>query len=183
MATTGEKRLDIWLYFTGFSDNGGNNVLFDGRRGPEEFTCPAVEGVDDPGLTGDTGEDLPPLAFFYFRIYPTHLAWVRTDRCVNQDAFKGVVDIPMIDQVLVIPNEVEPLAAVFPDQLTCSRIHCLYDVPRIRQVHEATINQRHGLLQARRHSSAPDHAQRADIFPVDLVERTVPPTIQRAPPH
>src|SRR5947209_9350884 len=95
LTTTGEKRLGIWLDFTGFSDNGGNHVLFDGRRGPEEFTCPAVEGVDDPGLTGDTGEDLPPLAFFHLRFYPTHLAWVRTDRCVNQDAFKGVVDIPM----------------------------------------------------------------------------------------
>ena len=75
------------------------------------------------------------------------------------------------------------VAPVLPQEIAGGGVERLDDVPRIRQVHHPVVDQRGRLLAARTHAARPDHAQRADVLPVHLVQRAVAPAVQGAAPH
>ena len=82
-----------------------DHVLKAGRAGPQEFAGLAVERVDDAGFAGDAGEDFAAFAGLELGIDPGDLRGVGGDGGVDQDAFEGMVEIPVIDDVLVIPDD------------------------------------------------------------------------------
>ncbi len=72
--------------------------------GPEEFAGLPIERVDDAGLARDAGEHLAHLAGLMFGVDPRHLAGGR-HLGVDEDAIERVVEVPMIDDVLVVPHD------------------------------------------------------------------------------
>ena len=83
----------------------GDHVLRDGRGGPEEFAGLAVEGVDDAGLAGHAGHHPADLARPQPRVDPAHRVGVGRDRGVEQHPLEGVVEVPVVVQVLVVPDD------------------------------------------------------------------------------
>ena len=74
-------------------------------RGPQELAGLPVQRVNDAGLAGNTGDHFAPLARLDLRIDPGHLARIRRDGCVDQQPLKRMIEIPVIDHVLVIPDD------------------------------------------------------------------------------
>jgi hypothetical protein len=73
--------------------------------------------------------------------------------------------------------------AVFPDQIACRCVECLDHAARIRQIHDAVIDQRSGFLRsAVVHRPRPRELQLLDVLLVDLFERAVAPCAVGAPP-
>jgi hypothetical protein len=75
------------------------------------------------------------------------------------------------------------LAAVFPNQVAGRRVDRLDVVARVRDEHHAVVHERRAFLVARADEPPrPDHLQARHVRAVDLIERTVPPAVQRAAP-
>jgi hypothetical protein len=74
-------------------------------------------------------------------------------------------------------------AAVFPQQIARGSVEGLRKIVRVREVHDPVIDQRRAFLHALRERPRPNQAQIVDIAAIDLVERAVPPVIERAAPH
>ena len=83
----------------------------------------------------------------------------------------------------VLLEVVGAVPAVLPDQVAGDGVDGLDDVARVGHVQDAVIDQRRPLLGSLRHPPGPDHAQRADVGAIDLVQRAVAPAVERAPPH
>ena len=64
----------------------------------------AIERVDDAGLAGDAGQHPADLSRLDPRVDPAHLGRVGRDRGVHEDALEGMVEIPVVVQVLVVPE-------------------------------------------------------------------------------
>ena len=58
-----------------------------------------------PVLPGNSGHHLAPLAGPQPRIDPGDLAGIRRHRRIHQQPFKGMIEIPVIHDVLVIPDD------------------------------------------------------------------------------
>ena len=72
---------------------------------------------------------------------------------------------------------------VFPDQIAGCRVERLNDAARIRQIHDAVVNERRGLIGAGIvHRPGPRELHLVDILLVDLCERAVAPVVVRPPP-
>ena len=82
-----------------------DHVLRDGRGGPETLTGLAIEGVDDSGLSRNTGDDLSHFAWPDPWVDPAHRGGIGRDRRVHQQTLKRVVEVPVVVQVLVIPDD------------------------------------------------------------------------------
>ena len=74
-------------------------------------------------------------------------------------------------------------AAVFPDEVSGSRIERLDDIPWVSQEHGAVVDQGRGFLFARFHGPGPGQGQTGHVFPADLIERTESPGVPGAPVH
>jgi hypothetical protein len=73
--------------------------------------------------------------------------------------------------------------AVLPDQIAGCRIERLNDAARIRQIHDAVVDERRRLLRAGVvHRPRPRQLKLPDVLAGDLIERTVAPGIVGAPP-
>ena len=80
-----------------------NHVLRDGRPRPQELARLPVQGIDEAGLARHPGHDLTNLAGLDARVDPAHLVGIRCDRCIDEQAFEGMVEVPVVVQVLVEP--------------------------------------------------------------------------------
>ena len=65
--------------------------------------------------------------------------------------------------------------AVFPEQIAVRRIDRLDHVARIAEIHDAVVDERRGLVDARLHDARPRELQRLDVGLVDLLKRAVTP--------
>ena len=81
-----------------------DDVLRDRGPRPEELARRAVERVDEPRLAGDAGHDAALFAAAQARIDPRHLARVGCDGRVDQHALERMIEVPVIDGVLVVPD-------------------------------------------------------------------------------
>ena len=72
--------------------------------------------------------------------------------------------------------------AVFPDEVAGGGVERLHDVAGVGDVHHAVTDDRHRLRDAWLEAPGPGELHVADIVPVDLVERTVAPAVEGAPP-
>ena len=81
-----------------------DDVLRDRRPRPQELARCAIERVDEPRLAGDAGHDAALFAAAQARIDPRHLARVGCDGRVDQHALERMIEVPMIDGVLVVPD-------------------------------------------------------------------------------
>ena len=76
-----------------------------GRAHRNSPVC-AVERVDDAGLAGDAGDHLAPLARLDLRgLIHAHFLRVGRDRGLHQQPLEGMVEVPVIDDVLVVPDD------------------------------------------------------------------------------
>ena len=82
----------------------GDHVLGDGRVGPQELAGLAVEDVDDPGLAGDAGDHPPRRARLRAKADPGDGVGVGGDRGVDEQALEGMVEVPVVVQVLVVSS-------------------------------------------------------------------------------
>ena len=105
LAELGEHRLDILGHLSGGAVDVADHVLRHGGGGPEKLPGLAVEGVDHAGLAWNPGHHLAHLSRLETGIDPPHLARVGRDRGVDQDALEGVVEIPVVDEMLVVPGD------------------------------------------------------------------------------
>src|SRR6185295_8958180 len=87
----------------------GYDVLEDRGARPQEIAGLAVQRVDDAGLARDAGDYLAPLTGLEPRIDPADLARIGRDRSVDQQSLERMVEIPVIDQMLVVPNDLARL--------------------------------------------------------------------------
>ena len=83
----------------------------------------------------------------------------------------------------VAPLQLRQRVAVFPDQISALGIERVHDVVRLGEVHDAVTDERCSLLIAELLRPRPCELQMSDVARVDLVERTVSPTVVGAPPH
>ena len=81
------------------------HVLLHGRARPEEFARRAVERVDDARLAGNPRDDFAPLAAADARVDPRHLVAVGSYGRLDEQPLVRVIEIPVIDDVLVVPND------------------------------------------------------------------------------
>ena len=73
--------------------------------------------------------------------------------------------------------------AVLPDQVAGCRIERLNDAARIRQIHDAVVDERRRLLRAGVvHRPRPRELKLPDVLAGDLIERAVAPGVVGAPP-
>ena len=80
-------------------------------------------------------------------------------------------------------NVLGDVPPVLPEQVAGGGVHRLQVVLRVRHVQPAPVRQRRPFLRARREGAGPHHPQIADVVAIDLIERAVAPTVQRAAPH
>ena len=71
---------------------------------------------------------------------------------------------------------------VLPQQITCCGIKRLHDIAWTRQEHHAVMDNRSRLLGPGLHPPGPHHTQIANIFPCNLLKRTVAPTVLGSAP-
>ena len=93
-------------------------------------------------------------------------------------------DVAVVARVAadVLVDVLGQIAPVRPDQVAGRGVHRLDDVARLGHVEDAAVGQRRAFLAPRRQRARPDHAQIADVVPVDLVQRAVGPAVQRPAP-
>ncbi len=103
------------------------HVLAYGRPRPEELAGLAVQRVDDAGLAGGAGQHLAHFARFQLRIDPGHGALVRRDLGVDQEPLEGVVEVPVVVDVLVVPDD---LAGVHVEGHRGRHVEVVLVVPR-----------------------------------------------------
>src|SRR5690606_17112537 len=82
-----------------------DHVLLDRLAGPQELAGLAVERVDEPRLARDAGDDLAPLTRPHARADPPHRVGIRRDLRLDQQALERVIEIPMVDDVLEVPDD------------------------------------------------------------------------------
>ncbi len=98
-------RLGIHRDLSGGAVDLRHDVLRHGRPRPQELAGLAIERVDDAGLAGNAGEHLPFLARLESRIDPRHLFRVRRHDGIDDEALERMIEIPVIDDVLVVPDD------------------------------------------------------------------------------
>ena len=81
-----------------------DDVLGDRGPRPQELARGAIERVDEPRLAGDAGHDAAFLAAAQPRIDPWHLAGVGRHSSVDQHPLERMIEVPVIDRVLVVPD-------------------------------------------------------------------------------
>ena len=100
-----EGRLRIHRHFARSAVDLADHVLEITSAGPQKLAGLPVERVNDAGLAGDSGHHFAPFARLELRIDPGHLARIGRDRRVDQQALERMIEIPVIDDVLVIPDD------------------------------------------------------------------------------
>ena len=83
----------------------------------------------------------------------------------------------------VLVDIVGEITSMLPLQVARSRIDCLDYIARLRHIQDAIIGERGALLAPRRETSRPDHSEPTHVLPVHLIQRAVPPAVERATPH
>src|SRR6185436_13352516 len=81
-----------------------DHVLHDGGSRPEEFPRAAIERVDDARLSRDAGDHLPALSGLDAWIDPLDFTRIGRNRGFNEEPFERVVEVPVIDDVLIVPD-------------------------------------------------------------------------------
>src|SRR6185436_9082536 len=104
-----EERARFHRDLAGASVDTLDDVLIDRRRRPQELTGAAIERIHDARFTGNTGDDLALLTGLDRRIDPLHRILRGRDLRLEKDTLEGVVEIPMIDDVLVEPHDLARL--------------------------------------------------------------------------
>ena len=99
----GEDHLGVLGHRAGRPVDVADDVLGDGGGGPQELAGLAVERVDEAGLARNAGHHLADLAGLNVRVDPAHRVGVGRHRGVEQDALEGVVEVPVVVHVLVVP--------------------------------------------------------------------------------
>jgi hypothetical protein len=74
-------------------------------------------------------------------------------------------------------------APILPQQGARVGVERLDVVAAVRHVHHTVVDERRRLLVAHADGVSPDLLEPCDVLFVDLLERTVAPAVQRAPPH
>ena len=75
------------------------------------------------------------------------------------------------------------LGAILPDQVSSYAVQRLNNATRVRQVHDAVVDEWCRLIRTRIiHRPRPGELKLLHVLPVDLVERAVAPCVIRAPP-
>src|SRR5262249_10253041 len=73
--------------------------------GPEKLAGLSIECIDDSGFSRHTCHNLASLTRFDSWIDPTHVGGARRHGGVDEQPFKWMLKIPMIDGVLVMPTD------------------------------------------------------------------------------
>ena len=148
-----------------------DDVLHHRRPGPQELAGLPVQRVDDPGLARDAGHHSPALARLQLRVDPGDLLRVGRNGRIHQKALEGVVQIPVIDHVLVVPHDLAGVGVqgqrgvVVQVLLVVAAEHVLR---RRRRHRRADVDHVELWVVARHHPGADVHA---------LLERHVPPRL------
>ena len=83
----------------------GHYVLHHGGFGPKELARLAIERVDDSRFSGNTRHHLAPFSRPDPGIDPSHVQRARRNSRVDEQAFERMIEIPMIDDMLVVPHD------------------------------------------------------------------------------
>ena len=100
-----EDDLGVLGHVAGGAVDVRDHVLGDGGVGPQELAGLAVEGVDDAGLAGDAGHHPALLARLQPGVDPGDGVGVGGDGGVDEQPLEGVVEVPVVVQVLVVPPD------------------------------------------------------------------------------
>ena len=73
-----------------------------------------------PVLPGMPGDDLAPLARLHLRVDPRHFARIRRDGGVDEHALERMIEIPVIDEVLVVPDDLAGVG-IQRERASCDR--------------------------------------------------------------
>ena len=82
-----------------------HHVLRHRRPGPEELARFAVQRVDEAGLAGDSRHHFARLSGLEVRPDPAHRLRIGRHREVDQDPLEGMIQIPVVVQVLEVPPD------------------------------------------------------------------------------
>src|SRR5690606_36893362 len=105
LAIVGEDGVRVYRDAAGGAVDRVYDVLADGGPGPQELAGFAVESVDDAGFAGDAGEHFVSASGLDARVDPRHFRRIRRHFVIDQHARERWVEIPMIDEVLVMPDD------------------------------------------------------------------------------
>ena len=80
------------------------------------------------------------------------------------------------------PTRIIEFSSILPDEVSGARIERLYDVPWICEIHHAVMDQWRGLRTTGFNTPGPSETDVCNVGPINLVERTVTPSIERSAP-
>ena len=150
------------------------HVLADRRVGPQELARLAVERVDHAGLAGDAGHDAAPLPGLQPRVDPAHLRRIRRHGRVDENALVRVVEVPVVDEVLIVPGDL----ARFPaDRQRRVVVQVLVERPAEHELGRRRRNRRAHVDQVQ-HRVVARHHPGPDVHPL-LVRHVAPGLVSR----
>src|SRR6185369_12018200 len=105
LVDSGEGHLTVHGYGARVAVDFTDDVLIDGRPGPKEFTGAAVERIHNTSLARNAGDHLPPFTCLDLRVNPEDVFRIRCYCGVHQYPLERMIEIPVIDNVLVVPHD------------------------------------------------------------------------------